>query len=159
MPDATRSQHPKPRDAVRTCFVGEGNCRNKGWFLETAMSADARRRNRRAYSTFPVLVYPLRVTFTRAFSLTALIGASTLLHARQKPPFSGVCAHANQLITAAMSSIASEEDADEEEEHDALPVFRPSSPGCAPGPIAVPGAAQLLIPLPSPLSGRGLALP
>jgi hypothetical protein len=107
---------------------------------------------------FPVLVYPLRVTFTRTFFLTALIGASTLLRARQKPPFSGVCAHANQLITAAMSSIASEEDADEEEEHGALPVFSPSRPARAAGPIAVPGAAQLLIPPPAPLNGRGLAL-
>ena len=56
------------------------------------------------------------------------------------------------------SSIASEEDADEEEEHDALPVFSPSRPARAAGPIAVPGAAQLLIPLPAPLHGRGLAL-
>jgi hypothetical protein len=56
------------------------------------------------------------------------------------------------------SSIASEEDADEEEEHDALPVFTPSRPARAAGPIAVPGAAQLLIPPPAPLNGRGLAL-
>jgi hypothetical protein len=33
MPDATRSQHPKPRNAVRTwCVVREGHCRKKGSF-------------------------------------------------------------------------------------------------------------------------------
>ena len=32
MPDATRSQHPKPRNEGRTCcFVREGYCRKKGW--------------------------------------------------------------------------------------------------------------------------------
>ncbi len=60
-------------------------------------------------------------------------------------------------MTAVKSRIASEEDADEEEEHDALPVFSPSRPARAPGPLAVPGAAQLLIP-PALLNGRGLAL-
>jgi len=55
--------------------------------------------------------------------------------------------------------MASRDAADEEEERDSPPVFRPFSPTDPPGPIALPSTAQLLIPLPSSLSGRGLSLP
>jgi hypothetical protein len=48
---------------------------------------------------------------------------------------------------------------DEETARESLPILRPARPPGAAGPIAVPGAAQLLIPLPAPLNGRGLALP
>jgi hypothetical protein len=112
----------------------------------------------------------LQISCPRLYPPFAMVGLSKIVLTchRNSPTLAPTRHHAAvrrwsytvpQNPTAAMSRSASQEDTNEEEEHDTPSVFRPSRPACTTSPIAVPGAAQLLIPLPGLPSGRGLSLP